>query len=289
MTSTGVTHMARHDVVWGGGRNIINQQDDPAWGTNDPSLCLQILTVGGMHSWASLEEDDPKEVPQVDWERLEVTRELGYGRNSVVFGAYLTMEDGSRVEVAVKEQEKCPWGSAILREAEVLQALAGVRGVPKLYGVTKTSPHSLVMSRCRGITIKELKKRGRTRVCLAAVLDLCRIVSEIHERGVWHRDLHGGNILVDVTEEDEAGDVWLVDFGQARKHATKLSIEVEEAHVKKLLRNILLKMLKDPDQDVVGRCNEALKFLSPAVGLDEVSCMVRYVLHGHSMHPPSDQ
>lgn len=234
-------------------------------------------------------EDSEEEVPRLDWEGLEITEDLGEGRNSIVFGAILTLRDGGKVEVAVKENKKYPRRASIFQhEAEVLKALSGVRGVPGLYGVTKTSPHALVMSRCKGITVKELKKRGQTRPCLAAVLSLCSIVSAVHQRRICHRDLHGGNILFDFTGEGTDGDVWLIDFGQAGMYAKRLSMEVDEAQVTKLLRGILRQMLQYANTDFSRRCNEVLKSLVSPLTLREISCMVRSLLHSLSACPPRD-
>lgn len=234
-------------------------------------------------------EDSEEEVPRLDRERLEITEDLGEGRNSIVFGAILKLKDGGKVEVAVKENKKYPRRASIFRqEAEILKALAGVRGVPRLYGVTKTTPRALVMSRCRGITVKDLKKRGQTRLCLVAVLSLCRIVSAVHQRRICHRDLHGGNILVDFTGGGKDGDVWLIDFGQAEMYAKRFSMEVDEAQVKKLLRGILRQMLQDANTDLSRRCNDVLKALASPLTLREISFMVRSLLQGLSACPPRD-
>lgn len=233
------------------------------------------------------EDSDRAVVPRVDRDQLEITEELGEGRNSIVFGATLTLGDGRRVEAVVKENMKYPRRSSIfLHEAEILQALAGMRGVPRLYGVTKTSPRALVMSRCQGTTIKELKRRGQTRESLAAIPSLCSIVSAVHERRICHRDLHGGNVLVDLTGGGKDGDVWLIDFGQARMYGTRLTVEVDEAQVTKLTRSILRKMLQDSDQDVSRRCNDALKSLTSPMNLRQISCTARHVLYGSSTCPP---
>jgi hypothetical protein len=52
-------------------------------------------------------------------------------------------------------------------------------------------------------------ERDARRVC-AALGALGRLLSQLHERGVIHRDVHGGNVLVDAD-----GRLWFTDFSHA--------------------------------------------------------------------------
>ncbi len=41
--------------------------------------------------------------------------------------------------------------------------------------------------------------------------DLVDFVQKIHEAGIYHRDLHEGNIMID----KETGEIYVIDFGAA--------------------------------------------------------------------------
>uniref|UniRef100_A0A0P4WB83 Protein kinase domain-containing protein n=1 Tax=Scylla olivacea TaxID=85551 RepID=A0A0P4WB83_SCYOL len=173
------------------------------------------------------------------------------------------------------------WSRALLHEAQVLQVLAGVAGVPRLYGVTQTAPHVLVMSRCPGISVVELRRRGEVRLCLTALLHLCDIVSAMHERRVIHRDLHGGNILVSSKDTDAGVDVWVVDFGEAVMCAGGEALKVDEAQVMMLVRDTLRGVRQDSDRDIFRRRRNALTNLTNnSLGLHQISSMIRTVLRG---------
>lgn len=216
------------------------------------------------------------------WEQLRDGRALGRGRCGEVHGAILSLTDGRRLPVALKRNTKFPgWSRALLHEAQVLQVLAGVAGVPQLYGVTQTVPHVLVMSRCPGVSVAELRRRGEVRLCLTALLHLCDILSVVHERHVSHRDLHGGNILVSFKDTDAGVAVWLVDFGEAVMCAGGEALKADAAQVKMLARDTLRDAWLNSGRDIFKRRNKALTSLTThSLSLRQISSLIRTVLRG---------
>lgn len=101
-------------------------------------------------------------------------------------------------------------GRRILRrEARVLQALAGVAGVPRFLGWVDREAFAQELR--PGVPMRGILARERPEAFRTAALGLAPMVRALHERGVVHLDLRQRrNILV-----DDAGGVSLIDFESA--------------------------------------------------------------------------
>lgn len=225
-------------------------------------------------------------VPKVAWQQLEggEVKVLGSGHYAVVYSATLKLPNGQRVAVALKSLTDKPLTgkSSPLEEARVLQALAGIEGVPNLYGITGSPPHVLVMSHCSGFALSLWRRWGEVRTCLLAIRELCDILTKMHFRGVTHGDLHGSNILVSLSNSVGRAHVWLIDFGQARRNADSKAMNTDVRQTVKLLTNILMTMEEGSDRDIYHRRREIFEVLNPQLNLDEISSLLCSVLHSHS-------
>ncbi|MPC91309.1 hypothetical protein E2C01_086336 [Portunus trituberculatus] len=230
-------------------------------------------TVGLLWDW---------EAPRVEWRQVEREALLGRGHYATVHSATLCLPGGERVPVALKQLIPKPIvGKCVpLEEARVLGALAGVKGVPKLYGLTDTPPHALVMSRCPGVTMSVLRKRGEVRMCLVAVGKLCSILSHMHARGVTHGDLHGSNILVSVPDGDgkDSMSVCLVDFGNSKTNAGTELLKKDAHQLLKLLKNILRTMKEESDSNIFQRREEVTEILDADLTLAQIFSLVGCIL-----------
>lgn len=153
-------------------------------------------------------------IPLLFWSQLEDCRLMSDRIFSSVYSAFLRLPNGHYVMVAYKVPTMEATSSRrVLKEAKVLQALKGMSGVPRLYGVTSPSPKSaIVMSFCPGVTLNNYQTVGAAKVYLSALLIICRTLRQMHERGVTHGHVEPFNILVVATGKKEATYAFLVDF-----------------------------------------------------------------------------
>ena len=90
-------------------------------------------------------------------------------------------------------------------------------------GATESGRPYFVMELVRGVAINEYcdKHQLSTRERLALIVDTCRAVQHAHQKGVIHRDLKPGNVLV--TSHDGSPVVKIIDFGVAKATNQKLT------------------------------------------------------------------
>jgi serine/threonine protein kinase len=109
-----------------------------------------------------------------------------------------------------------------LREQQVLADLHHTHVVPIFAAGCDGDTHYFAMPYVQGRTLREILRQERPvlggphgspayfRAAAAMVADAAEAVDYAHGRGVLHRDLKPGNLMV-----DDAGHVWVLDFGLA--------------------------------------------------------------------------
>jgi non-specific serine/threonine protein kinase len=113
------------------------------------------------------------------------------------------------------------WIARFTREAKMLASLSHAN-IATIYGVEETERGSrtLILERVEGETLAA--RLARERLSVPVALELCAQIAEAleaaHERGVIHRDLKPGNVMVTNT-----GQVKVLDFGLARYTQTESS------------------------------------------------------------------
>jgi eukaryotic-like serine/threonine-protein kinase len=160
--------------------------------------------------------------------RFEIVRELGRGGFGIVYLAYDKM---LRREVAVKVPRPEVLADAELRARFVREArLAAALDHPNLVPVLDVHDDGvvcyLVTAYCPGSTLhawlREHTEPVPARVAIAIVTAIADAVSHVHGRGILHRDIKPGNVLLEpVTRGSQNGDNLnvvprLTDFGLAK-------------------------------------------------------------------------
>ena len=140
---------------------------------------------------------------------------LGVGGLSVVYRAY-RYSDGKEVAVKVANTNKAPEAKALLaREAELMSRLQH-ENIVELYesGTTVDGDPFIAMEILEGQTLEQVLVT-HTSLDLQRVAKICLQVAEAvqhaHDRGILHRDIKPGNIMI--VNRDGVEKAVIYDFG----------------------------------------------------------------------------
>src|SRR4051794_28575783 len=156
-------------------------------------------------------------LPALVLERYRLVRRLGSGGFGTV---WLAHDERLDRPVAVK---RVPTADAEQAERARREALAAARlshpGIVALYEAgTDDAACYLVSELVRGETLGVLELEGALsdRDVVEIGLSLCDALAHAHARGVVHRDVKPGNVIVPESPEDGGAAAKLTDFGIAR-------------------------------------------------------------------------
>lgn len=237
-------------------------------------------------------EEERVEVPVIPWRRLEVSKGVAGDWRGDERLAALQLPNRGVLQVALRKLPQHYRGDKALgpcmEEAKVLRALSGVPGVPKLYGVTESPPYAMAISRCKGETLNDLRRRGQVRCCLVALQEVCGILGDVHKRGFYNGDVHGGNILVQFTNNHCCMLVTLLTFGKAgRLSDTRKEKAADEKMVCILVKEVLLYMEKKDDARIYNKRLKFLMSMEDTHSLAEIDAKLQLLLYGLSTHRSS--
>lgn len=188
-------------------------QDDDA-----PETFLQRARMGAAGLAASAMGGDDDDGMPASIGPYRVARRIGAGGMGIV---YLAEQDQPRRSVAVKVLRPGAISAQALRrfelEAQVLGQLQHP-GIAHIYearttGAGRERLSYFAMEYVDGLALSAHVKKHQlgTRACFELMARICDAVHHAHQKGVIHRDLKPGNILV-----DHSGQPKILDFGVAR-------------------------------------------------------------------------
>jgi eukaryotic-like serine/threonine-protein kinase len=148
--------------------------------------------------------------------RYEIDSRLGEGGMATVFGGSDRVL-GRKVAVKVLARQYARDRTSVERFRREAQAAAGLNH-PNVVSVFDTGSddgvHYIVMEHVEGRTLADIiREEGALPPARAAeiAVDVCRALSSAHEKGMVHRDVKPGNVLL-----TPDGGVKVADFGIAR-------------------------------------------------------------------------
>lgn len=148
-----------------------------------------------------------------------IRREVGKGSMGIVYDA-VRKQDQRRVALKVLPPSLTLTERALarfLREAELMEKVAHPAIVKALEHGRHGRLHYFVMEFVDGVTVEERVKNGPLPARRAAEIgaQVARALHFAHERGIVHRDIKPGNLML-----REDGSVVITDFGLARETGT---------------------------------------------------------------------
>lgn len=227
-----------------------------------------------------------EDMPVVEWSQLGKKMEIGRGGFAIVYRAIMTQPGGEEVTVALKVGlESLPDSLKkrlnLQKEARALQRLAGVAGVPKLYGLTRSPPEALVMSLCSGDLLGNIMAHGDVRTFVTAILHTCTTVMNMHAKGVFHNDLHDENILVERTASGEVQSVSILDFGLSEIDPEIPDEATDAWRLSQYVFPLLDIMTETSDSDLNRKRDQFYRIVSEVLSVKQISALFCSILHGH--------
>ena len=167
---------------------------------------------------------DTDAIPNATSHRYELGQLLGAGAFATVWSAQRTLADGSRQPVAVKVlhtkyQTNSQAVQRFFAEARLCLGFAHPH-VVRVYDLVNTSAGlSIVMERIDGLSLEKWAQGTRSFAAMGKLLRQClSALAYVHGRGVLHRDISPGNVLV-----TRSGEAKMTDFGLSKILATPLT------------------------------------------------------------------
>ncbi|MCC7387877.1 MAG: serine/threonine protein kinase [Phycisphaerales bacterium] len=221
----------------------------------DPGLLVEVLRLLTHHDEPDTPLDTPAVPPGLSLEmltpaaepplperigRYRVLGRLGLGGMGVV---YLAEQDHPRRQVAVKVIRPGVVGRTMLRRFELEAATLGRlqhEGIAQIYEAGTFDDGAgprpfFAMERIEGLPLTRFaEERGLdTEERLRLFAGVCDAVHHAHQRGVIHRDIKPGNILV-----TEGGHPKVLDFGVARATDSDMQVTAPQTHAGQLVGTI---------------------------------------------------
>ncbi|XP_031622794.1 casein kinase 1-like protein 5 [Contarinia nasturtii] len=167
---------------------------------------------------------------QIIEKRWTVGQRIGKGSFGEVYECY---DSYTGRKVAIKFEDRTSSHSQLKNEYRVYQLIGERTGIPKLIYYGSNDQYDYLVMQLLGPSLEKLFNYCRRKFSLKTVLMLgekmIRHIESIHQMSYLHRDIKPDNFVCDV---DNHSEIYLIDFGLARRFCQVVNNEVE--HVKQM-------------------------------------------------------
>lgn len=197
--------------------------------------------------------------------RYEILCVLGQGGFGIVYKAIDRLL--SRF-VAIKSS--C---TSLSKEAKLLKEIDNVPYISHIYDYFQDNKyHYIVMRFIEGSSLTKIHKDHDMKIPVKELrpmlTSLCMALSQMHNKGVIHRDISPGNLML-----TDDGSLYLIDFGTATS--------ITNSHLKNLL-SFSHKGLDAPERTVDG-------LIGPGTDIYSLCATIIYLISGEGIPAPSDR
>lgn len=157
--------------------------------------------------------------------RFRLKKKIGQGCFGIV---YIAKDTQTSKDVAVKlEAQKLIRHPQLRQEAKILSRLTGIVGITPALNDGREGDYAYMAMDLKGPSLKKFFETSGRSISLGTVIligdQLVRILEGIHLRGVIHRDLKPGNLVMGLPGSAEEFQVHLIDFGLSREFIDRKS------------------------------------------------------------------
>lgn len=201
-------------------------------------------------------------------EDYEILHQLGSGANAVVFKVFnKKLHRCEALKIWKLKQVQSSFNEMIFKSEVQKNARLNINNVVKLYYIgVENNLHYALFEYCEGISLNDYLTKNKCTYIqrLFLLSSILSVVSELYDKGIYHGDLHSGNVMV------VENNIKILDFGSSifwgkenlKKRDAQLLFDLSVEVVPELLDfSFFNEHVRNQDSSDVCECIKGLLYL----------------------------